>query len=426
MLILYVLAATIAFASSTRSEVYPGMYELYALLPNTSDTLSFDSEQLERLYALYNLDTRPVTSQDNASTTVLYAPPKTGMPAIKMHATRTHAGPSRAVSHIGFDLFTAKEKQSLFPTGDFLERYFLYLMTVPDATRQAYLTSDGMAVAVNEIQLGNVGAVDLPTFIELMDRRQSIRLERREEVYTVYIADGSGNRATLHIPARRDLLSGKDKKELDDELGNALFELMYGSSGSDALVRSFSGEHAYQPAPQELIPYQNELHMTREPAILPGMHGRSYFLRKGNTSERVYDRDFPLESLANELMLPRHLGHTSVHLVHKTYDRDYKEYDLDLTQLIYYLKADADIFIGFEQETPGAIRSTHLFKNNTYNTMHMLSIDWPPDLSWSSEASAMPAVLYTNIRFDNVEDLFGEYIEDYTREKIQVQISNKR
>ena len=397
-------------------------------LSPASDSLTFESELVGHLFEIYKLATRkPVATinpgKPDDTTRYLFSPGShADLPLVKMRkSTRDR------ITHIGFDFFTPQEKTALEPVGDFLERYFLLLHAASGVDHGAFVTADGVSIEINRIRFGDLGSIDLDTLIKRIRHRKSIALKKiyleklqpakHVERFILTLMDAEGNQISIDMPARRDLISGKDKKELDDEFSAALH----------ALPVQPLKEPAYQPPDTiSLTGYRDSLYISQETDLMPGLRARTYYIKKDGLVKRLYDAAYPLESLANELLHPMRLLDISLDLVHVVYGQTQNQYTINLAQLIYYLEANHAVYLGFEHRDAITFKSTHVFKDRGYNTVHLLVIDWPQDFLWSAaDTLRLPAVLFSNIRFDNVNDFFGQYIEKYDGPDIQVRIKLK-
>ena len=411
LLVISMLPGLPGWISSPAPLYHPGVSN------SGADSLTFESAQLLQLYDSYRLgypgskSRTPARFIDSIRVDFFEPAVLNDLPRIKMHRTEENH-----ILHIGFDFFDNQEEESLFPIGHFLERYLLHVLTLQPSNRSAYVLADRIRILANDVQYGNLGSLDLNTLIKALYHRRILHVDHHDGGHIVRFEDKDKNQFIIEIPSRLELISGKDKKELDDAFARVLQRLTQ-APPSTRLPET--------TAIQDLTPYQTPLFAGKESALIPGMLSRSYFLRDSGVFKRAYDKEFPLESLANELQYPLHMPDVSLLLVHKTYDRQYNAYEIDLATLIYTLSPTSEIFVGFETDNNGLVKSTQFFKDKTYNSIHVLSIDWPPELLWASDHSSLSAVLYSHIRLDNVKELFGQYIKEYDKEKINIQINNK-
>ncbi len=384
---------------------------------STGRPLTFASNRLRALYQHFDLAERQAISVQaiempaNGKTYRYKVGEAPELPSI-----RVTIDPNDQVTHIGFDVFTRDEMAAIAPAGLFVEEYFLYLVSSDIERLLDNLEADHIVIEINGRHLGTLGAPDFYEMLGILTAHTEVALVLQDYRFSLTGQDDAANRVRITFPARLDLISGRDKKELDDALHVAIKSL-----DLQPAVRSpIEGV-----SDSSLQPYRGDLRLLPGASLHPGLTADRYYRGSQDGIRPLFDPAYPLESLRNVLSAPAPRVSINIRLVHEMYGQERMEYELPLAVLVGFLEKNHDIYVGLEIGGDGSVKSTQLFKDRIFDVSHMLVIDWPKGLLWSSANVSVVGVLYTHIRDDNVQDLYGTYIEQLDAEKFSVTIDQE-
>lgn len=400
-------------APEVQSTPQAGSFFVRPVFPSTQFTPpsgnQFASALLKHLYEHFKLENEtPTDVFSTTDRTISYYPIVVSGSQMTVKVEQDVRG---IIQHVGFNFFTPQDRQTFEDVGVFLERYLLFLYSESEEQRKMHLTADRVDISYNDILFGHLGSQNLGTVIRVLSDPSNIRFSTQEYRIRFSCQDAEGNKLSIELPARFDLIRGMDKKELDEQLNTAIRELVPGVSQPS------------RPAPHEVSPYRNNVVQTQQTELYPGISSQRFFLPTNQIYIPVNDPDYPLESLKNILLAPPNELRKTLILDHQMYDREETVSQTDLGALVQFLSENHDIYVGFELLENNTIQSTQIFKNRTYATLHMLTINWPKNLHWS-DTNTLNARLFTYIRHDNVKNLFGEYIEKLNRAPVRIEIND--
>lgn len=302
------------------------------------------------------------------------------------------------VTHIGFDFFNRDEVALLDPIGHFLEKQLLDYYTLDVSERIASMQADRVTLELNGVIYGRLGFTDFEIVDQVIQNRTTLQLSSDVFRYHFTCADSVGNELAVTIPARLDLIAGKDKKELDDALERALRALA--SSGSDSV-----GYEA--PDLSRLRLYADTLYLYQSGVLHPGLHADLFYERRDTALVLLRDEHYPLESLNNLLLRPTRHDSVTLQIVHVGYGWEKKEYAVDLGRLIRYFMEKHDLYLGFEDIALDTARVTLVFTHRRYRHLHLMTMDWPAATFPPRMPRVVSARLYSHIRRDNARALFS-------------------
>lgn len=377
------------------------------------EEVTFESEEIAYLYAHYDLGNQaPVDTLQGPDTPVLLFKVQPGLPgliAMQMH-------PGDHIGHIGLHLFTAEELESLDPVGRFLERYLLsvYAQDVAPEMALSVLKSHQISIKIDEYTLGSTEGVtnDVRVLPGYLQKHQACTQEWKNYEYTLICSTNDDHRVTVQMPANGELLVGKDKKELQEAFNREVLLYTEPAAGpSNDCAR----------APASLIPQPEGLFRSPAKTLHPGIRSEIYYLAGENDDYDVYrGQDQWLASLNNLLMCPPADLQVPVRVEHNMYGNGTVSFEMPLGALLGYFQTEGfDTYVGFERSEDQRVRGTVVFRHRTFDYNQMLVIE---ALDRIGTSSALDAGLYTFIRNDNLQSLYGSYV-DRKGEKIPVIIN---
>ncbi|MFK7849290.1 MAG: hypothetical protein AB8G77_28640 [Rhodothermales bacterium] len=388
----------------------------HAIVSMESPALTFESNRLKLLFTRFNLsqltpELQRAVEKSASSQILLYNIGESPtLPKVKVILEN-----EQHVSHVGFDIFQHQELDTIQSAGLFIERYFLYLFSEDKKQRIRHIEADHLVVTINGLLFGSLGSPDFSSVLSLLSSNSSFSLNSKDYVFQYKSTDPEGNELNIMFPSRLDLISGKDKKELDDEL-NKLLKLLPPATLNPAFLKTDSKT--------QLIPTRDGHFRTEGKTLQPGLTSMQYYKKADSGYELVFDSDSPIMSLQNYLITPLKKS-VQIKIDYRGYGEQHVIQSVDLTSLIEIFKKENDVYVGFEKTNTGTIRSTQIFKNRTFDMSHMLIIEWSDSLLWSTSEDPVTGKLYSYIRNDNVENLIGKYIEKPGIVKIPIEVKQE-
>lgn len=386
--------------------------------------VTFESEQVAYLYKHYDIatstpvDTLRGTGSDTSLTLLYPAPSEVpGVLAVQIEG-RKH------IRNVGLHLFSAEELVAFDPVSRFLERYMLtvYAQGVSPEMNLSLLTSQRMSIQINGYTLGTLDDVtnDVRVVLPYLLNDRTCGLDWRSYTYVFSCETVEGDHLNIRVPARAELLLGQDKNELQQTMGYDVARYSSAAISSAACVSV--------PATSSLVTHRKGILRTEGRSLYPGIRSEIYFQQGGWKNETNLFRDPSewLEYLNNLFLCPPLDLPVRVHVEHKVYGVDDATFEVPLNQLLSFFEAEGfDSYVGFERNREGDIIGTAVFKHQTFDYNHLLVIhDLDRLLSSKRATSVLDADLYTFIRNDNVQFLYGEYV-DRKGKKIPVAINQE-
>lgn len=384
--------------------------------------VTFESDQVAYLYKHYDIATRtPIDTLRgtgfDSSLTLLYAAPSDvpGVLAVQVE-DRKH------IRNVGLHLFSAEESIAFDPVSRFLERYLLtvYAQGVSPEMNLSLLTSQRMSIQINGYTLGTLDDVtnDVRVVLPYLLSDRTCGLDWKSYTYVFSCETEEGDHLNIRLPARAELILGQDKNELQQTMG---YNVVQHASSPIS-----SGACTSEPALSSLVSHRKGILRTEGRSLYPGIRSEIYFQQEGWKKETNLFRDPSewLEYLNNLFLCPPLDLPVRVHVEHKVYGVDDATFEIPLNQLLSFFGSEGfDSYVGFERNSEGGIIGTAVFKHQTFDYNHLLVIhDLDRLLSSKKATSVLDTDLYTFIRNDNVQFLYGEYV-DRKGKKIPVAIN---
>jgi hypothetical protein len=366
------------------------VYILFWFVSQLSGAQTFASRQLEYLYGL--MDGCKIPSSSGS------------FKCAKLPGTlslRVEYDKAGAISHLGIALFSEEVRAAVSkPVCDFQERLFLETLLQPgDAKAKALLNEYKVVIQDNDLYK--------TSFLESLARMLDFAKEATEYVLVKdslnwFCSWNNENRGySFHFPANYDLISGKDKKESEEELYETLAHYRCEEKPVNALVVNAD----------RLSEGRNRIYIRQgEQSFIPSMNANLY-LRKKETGDMalVYDRNFPEETVSNLFIHPdAKCDGLQMSVRQRMYGSQEKQYQMSLPDFFCYMKDDFEPFVGIEKCTPQELRFTVIYRSKYYNYYHLLSVQTSPETLFDKK-EPLQAVFYSYIPNQNINNLYKEY-----------------
>jgi len=317
------------------------------------------------------------------------------------------------IGHIGLDLFPGETSPQQNPIPLFLERFFLKLLLQPER-----LTSSLIAAEKIEIFLDGVPVAEklrpLPCeMIRFITDADTFRQNSNDRFYIIEWISAGRSSFGLRIPARQDLILGLDKRELDQRLRIALIGAIHDS------VTDFSGDPRETGLQLESLPSGILIHKGKD--FFPGISSRCFYQPATDGPELVFDAAQPGESITN-LLLNSHRIPNQIQIRLTIRSLPQSQQLIALNQLLRFFGADHDLYAGLADISADSIAAVLVCSNRFFNHLHLLTFQFPRQLSALTLPDTLAAALYPNIRGDNLKNLFGVASDDGSGRRIRIRI----
>lgn len=210
------------------------------------------------------------------------------------------------------------------------------------------------------------------------------------------------------FPNNFQLISGKNKKELDEELFYSLTSFS---------MSHFSQANRYKDLNRD----ENPILIRKGAKFMNLLSSDVYYKQSGNDSFLVYDDNYPDYSLTNLLLKKELAGDKTVFINHRIYGGRNEKYAVGLFDLISFFEKQQTGFVGIEDANPDSIEGTWIYYNEQFNFIHLLHFKTSSADIFSADGS-ISADLYSNIPLQNVSNLFGIFKPEKVSQKIEINL----
>ena len=250
----------------------------------------------------------------------------------------------------------------------------------------------------------------LADFDELLDSIRTSKhftLFKNRDLIGVEWKEG-GQSIKMIFPNNYQLIIGKNKKELDDDIFgilqkiNTMEPLNKQSFIIDDITDSISiiiekGEDYYNKISSDV-----------------------YYKWNGIDSVLVFDSKHIGLSVKNLFLKNELAGNRNLKLVQKLYGGRFSEIELPLQNFLHYFENDFDTFIGLEKFKSELIEGTVVFCNKYFNYIHLLHFKTDSSELFNDKGN-IEANFYANIPMYNISNLYENFESVDFEKKIDVE-----
>jgi len=298
------------------------------------------------------------------------------------------------IQHIGLAIFSDKDRLSQTGIARFIERKILeYLLTDGDKLPQL-MNSDGVSFILNSHPFGSMAFNRFNQVLPVLRHFKNYNITSKEKKYFVLFYTADNDSLIIQFPARRDLISGKDKKELEWELAGRLLSL--------------GGKFQHSKLDTVNVKKQNGLPYVREGKVFFNLFpSHIYLVKKDKTFSYVFDPKYPEQSIANLFLLVLPAGDSiRMEIAYHVYDRVQKLNDVYLNAFNFEMMKTHDVGIYSEESASDSKDITVLYISKKYDYMHLLYATIPVKKIFGKGSKSLDVHFYSYIRQDNVKNLF--------------------
>ena len=278
----------------------------------------------------------------------------------------------------------------------FLERALLrlsYDKTIQDIVSTAELIQVRILVQDNELLFSPIQSYQ--ELVNQINTANQFTLSRDNYHYAA-AWKGDDQSITFLFPVNYQLLTGKNKKELDEELFRKLGEL--------------SLDHRDKTLPETTQTSIDSLPVlvSKGSRYMEHLSSDSYFKWDGKDSVLVFEEDQIQYSVSNLFLHENLAGNRTLQLTQQLYGGRSVSFKLLLWSLIQHMNTDFQAFIGLENDTPDLVEGIVIFSHTHFNYVNMLHFRADVSNIFSNNGN-INADLYANIPIHNLKNLMKEY-----------------
>jgi hypothetical protein len=206
------------------------------------------------------------------------------------------------------------------------------------------------------------------------------------------------------------LITGKNKKELDDELCLNLGRMVLSDSGAAKTAT--------------MVNSIDSLKVTeiRESKFMDLLSSQLFYKMTNNDSILVFESDLISESVQNLFLDKRISGERKLQINHKLYGNRSLTYSFSLLSYISYFENDFQSFIGMENSDPDLIEGTLVFHHKYFNFIDMVHFKTNASEIFNN-SGIIEADFYANLPMNNISNLFKDFIPEKIDQRIDLDIN---
>ncbi|MFI3303326.1 MAG: hypothetical protein SNF68_01025 [Rikenellaceae bacterium] len=250
--------------------------------------------------------------------------------------------------------------------------------------------------------------------VEVLRNCNKISYRSDDANFYLSIEDFSRNKLGLTFPINIQIITDKNKMELENEFEGLLNSDMY-SDVQNQISNSKSRFSRLDPV--------GDIYVCNNTSFLhtEAINDVTYYLYDGDQFKPVFSPKYEVESFTNLFHFSNeYTNNIDLHIMHWTYGNKTNEFTIKLDNLIRYCQAnELEVYVGIEKrEEGGAIESSILLQNKAMKYLHilhvrsnvasLLELDKKKD-----DRGEMMVNLYTYIPTDNVDNIYND--ESYER-----------
>lgn len=312
---------------------------------------------------------------------------------------------NQLLKHVGIELkYLSSESKFEKTIVKFLERALLRL-SLEKSLNDLIYTAEEMQIKIliqeNELRFSTIsGLLDLMHVINtsnqfiLSQTGVSFNVEWNSSIGTI----------RMIFPNNYQLITGKNKKELDEEILKNLAEI---SMETASIIPSFDSKLANDSLP---------ICIAKGSDYLNRLSSDVYYKFNKKDSILVFDKKFISYSVSNLFQKKQLSGNRTLSLNQKLYGKRSVTLNLYLQKYISFFESDYETFCGLESQNQKNIKGTVIIRHKYFNFIHLLYFDSNSTEIFSDEGK-INADFYPNIPMHNVNNLFFQNLK-YTNQTI--------
>lgn len=225
----------------------------------------------------------------------------------------------------------------------------------------------------------------------------SISIKQDSIKYKVLLTNSGGEKLGMEFPVINSLISGMDKKELDENIFTELSKDINTSPNRQQkyLDSSFNREG-------DLLVGDSERFLIKD------FSSKKYYLREKDNIKLVWDKKYVTESLSNLFLIGAPANNpVSIDLIIKGYGNDDKFKSMTVDKLLSHFDDQFKFYFGIEDTSNVHLRGTLIIYNPELNYLHLIDIKTDTGLLFGNPGR-VTGTFYPYIPTHNIKDLFGK------------------
>lgn len=378
---------------------------LSALLFECKAEIIFGSSEIKELYNRLPVNVRNVISQSAFKN-------KNG----RSNTQIDWSGKTLSIStyndvliHIGIQLIGLSSPDKNDSTViSFLERELLRLSfdkSVPEMVNTAGTMQIRLFFQDNDLLFSPIN--DFDKFLSILKGSTSFKITKNNYLLIAEWMNGNEN-ISMTFPNNYQLITGKNKPELDEELCKSLGGIIRSKNFPEESCKATSNDTL------PLIVVKGSMFMDRLTSDI-------YYRLIGNDTALVFSENMISESVPNLFLNKGICGNRLLQLNNKLYGEKNFMLIINLRDFLNYFEDDFDCFVGMEKTSKEVIEGTVVFCHKYFNYINMLFFKTKSSEVFSNSGK-IDADFYANIPMHNVSDLFKDHTPEDEIQKIDVNI----
>ena len=302
------------------------------------------------------------------------------------------------VSHLGISMFSKEIKEILNEhVCNFVERFLLELTLAADHNAiTALLDHYGVLLQRNGIKFGERNVNSIPAILNEIEDPVSFTLSKDDKSYTASWEYGLQNLFAIQFPLNRELITGTNKLEADNDLYDQLI---------DNNCNNPSSHTNYMLNDAELISNDGTVFICKGDSFMLGLINENTYYKKAAAGyELIFDENYPQESLSNLFMGNVDNNDLKIQITHSMYGNYNPEFEMRLNDFICFFKQDFKVYTATYQKEPGVINATVIFQNKVYDYIHLLIISAKQETIFNKNG-VLAASFRSNIPQHNISSI---------------------
>jgi len=325
---------------------------------------------------------------------------------LKKKSLVVNYNPAHEISHLGISLFSDETKELLnLQVCNFIERMMLELVLETSTENLMHkLDRQKLTLTKNGLPYGEVRFNSISNVLDELDLPAQFSILREDDKFAAIWKYNQDDQFVFTFPASRELIFGTDKKESDDLLNKTLF----GSGRLCNETNSVSAE-AVTEAHLSFDRAKNIYTNKGVEFMMAEINSNTYYQKKGNTFELLFEKDFPAESFTNLVMNNMGSLNHKLHVTHRMYGNFSPDFDITLKEFLCYFQGDFNMYAAAFPDSKDSkqMKLTVILRNMEYNYIHLLVITAPINNIFSQDG-LLTAEFYSNIPQQNIRNLLGD------------------
>ena len=314
------------------------------------------------------------------------------------------------ISHLGISLFSDETKELLnLPVCNFIERMMLELVLEKSAENLIQkLDRLKLTMTKNGQPYGQSRFTAIRTVLDEFELPALFRLQREDNLFAAVWKYNQDDLFVFTFPASRELIFGIDKKESDDLLNKTLF-------GSGRFCDEMISDST-EIVTEANLSFDREKNIYTQKGLefmLAKINSNTYYQKKGNGFELLFEAGFPAESFTNLVLKNRGNLNHQLHVTHRMYGNFSPDFDISLKDFLCYFQDDFELYAAtfFDSKDQKQLKLTAILRNTEYNYIHLLIITAPVTNIFRQNGQ-LTADFYSNIPQQSIRHLIGDIINN--------------